>query len=55
MKEIENDKFDLFVSNYLKNIGSCFNKETNLLIYKLAKSLKEAWISGKSFSMREWR
>ena len=47
MKEIENDKFDLFVSNYLKNIGNCFNKETNLLIYKLAKSLKEAWISGK--------
>ena len=37
MKEIENDKFDLFVSNYIKNIGSCFDKDTNILIYKLAK------------------
>ena len=49
MKEIENIKFDLFVSNYIKDLGSCFNKETNLLIYKLAKVLKKPGLVVKEF------
>ena len=46
MNNKKNDKFNLFVSSYLSNLGACFTDQKILQIFELAKSLKKAWEQG---------